>query len=416
MNNSFTLDKKQTLPVKQKDNKMGVGSINVQFNKKGELVIPEMSPIDNNHMVCVSDKGTPLVPMKKQLQKTIDSLPTAPNNLWKAACSGDEVTVKSWEKKWNDSLDKNELLFDFNKMSCFRFYKREEYKPVIIAGAGPSIKNNAKYLKKTYMPKTDMATGKIVDGFGGGRESITIVSCLHNFAFFEDNNIMKDNDFYINLDSGDITIPELSEGGKKNPEWYWEKTAERTLITTVLSNPVLLKKWKGKIYFFKTGTSVVKDYNKRVEPSKVPTFSVGGNVLGAALYFAKAILAAGPVIFLGADFCFSYDHKFHGWDSQYDNLFAGVVPTVDIYGNRVFTWPSYYNFKCFFEYIALGGIGGNPQLFINATEGGIFGAYPEGNIRHIKQTTLKEILHVFNMHNRLPELMNNGQKDEIVLY
>lgn len=390
-------------------------SLNLKLNKKGELVIPEINPVNNQALTCITDKGTPLIPMKKQLQKTIDFLPIPQDTLWKQACSGDTITNKSWKNKWNEALSKNEKKYNFSELSCIKFYQKEAYKPVIIAGSGPSLKNNAKYLNKTYTQKIDLSTGKEVDTIGGGREDIKIVSCLHNFPFFEDNYYMTPNDYYVNLDAGDLTISEMTEGGKHDESWYWEKTRERTLITTVLSNPKLLEKWQGKIFFFKTGSSAVENYTKRVDPSKVPLFSVGGNVLGASLYFAKAILGAGDIVFIGADFCFSYDHKFHAWDSQYDQQFKGVVPCTDIFGNRVFSWMSYVNFKSFFEYIACGGMGSNPQIFINATEGGILGSYPEGNIRQIKQMSLKEVLHVYTMHKKIPELMNNKEK-EIVLF
>lgn len=389
-------------------------SINLKIDNRGRLILPIRNPIDNKYLEYVNENDVPLIPFKKQLQKTIDFTPIPPEALWKQACTGDAVTVKSWDKVWNKALDDNLKLYNFENLSCFSLYGKEAYKPVILAGSGPSLRNNYKYLKKTYFNQINLANGKVDEVLIGGREDIKIVSCLHNFAFFEDNDVMTKEDYYVNLDAGPITVTELSEGGEHDEDWYWDKTKNRILITTVLANTELLKRWKGKIYFFKTASSTVKDFAKKVNPKKVPIFSVGGNVLGACLYFAKAILGAGPTIFIGADFCFSYDHKFHGWDSQYDAQFQGVIPTVDIYGNRVFTWPSYNNFKCFFDFIATGGVGKNPQMFINATEGGCLGAYPEGNIRHIQQITLKEILYVFTMHTHLPEKMNG--KMETVLF
>jgi hypothetical protein len=402
---------------KKEEKKKGY-SLNLPVDSNDRMTCPTVSPIGGRALEYRTDRNVPLIPMIKQLQKTIDSLPVPAGNLWKQACSGDEVTNASWKEKWNHCLKENADKYNFSELSCFQFYNREKYKPVIIAGAGPSIRYNVKYLSKTVFTQMNLATGKDEEVLLGGRGDIRIVSCLHNFAFFEDNGIMSENDYYVNLDAGPITISEIYEGGKQKEEWYWEKTAERTLIATALSHPDLLKRWKGKIFFFKTGSTIVENYSEIVNPGKVPIFSVGGNVLGACLYFAKAILGAGPIIFIGADFCFSYDHKFHGWDSQYDSQFSGVIPAIDIYGNRVFTWPSYYNFKCFFDFISVGGMGKNSQIFINSTEGGILGAYPEGNIRHILQIPLKEVLHTFTMNNQIPSLMEkyNTSKQEIVLF
>lgn len=392
------------------------GFLNLLINNKNQLVLPCKNPINDSDLEYVNQNGIPLIPMIRQLQKTIDYLPVSLENLWKQACSGDQVTNTSWKPKWNKALDNNEKKYDFSGKSCMEFYRSEAYKPIILAGSGPSLKYNAKYLKETYLNQTNLATGKTEEVLSGGRKDIKIVSCLHNFSYFEDNEYMTSDDFYCNLDAGPITISELSEGGRNSESWYWDRTKERKLITTVLACPELLDRWQGEIYFYKTGSSVIDNYSKRVDPSKIPTFSVGGNVLGASLYFAKAILGAGPIIFIGADFCFSYDHKFHGWDSQYDSQFRGVIPVTDIFGNRVFTWPSYFNFKCFFDFISAGGMGKNPQLFINATEGGLLGAYPEGNIRQIHQISLKEALHIFTMHTKLPNLLKNSNKQEIVLF
>jgi hypothetical protein len=62
-----------------------------------------------------------------------------------------------------------------------------------------------------------------------------------------------------------------------------------------------------------------------------------------------------------------------------------VVRATDVFGHRVKTWQSYYNFKCWFESRACSV----PGTYINATEGGILGSYPEGNIEQIKQMAFK---------------------------
>ena len=104
-------------------------------------------------------------------------------------------------------------------------------------------------------------------------------------------------------------------------------------------------------------------------------------------------MGANPIIFVGADFCFSYTKKFHPWDSKYDGNLGMTIRCVDVYGNKALTWQSYYNFKTFFDWMAqiVGGI------YINATEGGIFGAYPEGNIKHVRQMALSEVLRMYSM-------------------
>jgi hypothetical protein len=229
----------------------------------------------------------------------------------------------------------------------------------------------------------------------------------------EDNNAPAD--YYVTLDAGDITIPEVYEGGKKDPAHYWALTKNRTLVAGLVTHPKLLELWQGEIVFFNTpvpSTSYIEAVKKFTSFNLY--YNVGGNVLGACLYHAKAVLGAGVVIFAGADFAFGTDKKFHSWDSPYDAQYSGVVPVTDIYGNRAYTWPSYYGFKCWFDWICCGGEGNAPGIYINATEGGIFGAYAEGNIRQITQMTLKSAIDCFTMYKMLPGMLKDEHQAKLL--
>jgi hypothetical protein len=127
-------------------------------------------------------------------------------------------------------------------------------------------------------------------------------------------------------------------------------------------------------------------------------FSTGGNVLGASLYLAKAYLGAGPLIFVGADFSFGYDEKFHSWnDDTYDKNKGYCIKATDVFGNRVDTWQSYKNFKDWFDWVAINV----PGLYINCTEGGTLGAYPDGNLAAFRIMDLVDAIDMFNMSDRL---------------
>ena len=382
-------------------------NILVNVTENSDALVPT-TDVDGTPLNLKTKDGTPLVPMVQTLQNTIDSLPYDAKALYRKSCSNDDITIDSWVEQWKKQVEENAKNFDFNANSVMQVHSKEEYKPIILAGSGPSLKKNAHKLNKHKVIKPDGSGYEI----GGGREEIRIVSCLHNFGFFEDNNIMTENDYYLNLDAGDITIPEVFEGGKEKEEEYWARTKDRTLVAVIQSHPELLKKWQGRILFFHVPSqdAINVHYEKFMDFTKVPAFSVGGNALGACFYFAKAILGAGVTIFIGADFCFSYEQKFHAWNSPYDEKFSGVEPRIDIFGNRVFTWPSYFNFKCWFDYVAMGGNGGNPQLFINATEGGILGAYPEGNIKQIIQLDLYNALRIFTNQKRLSKILEKKQR------
>lgn len=317
-------------------------------------------------------------------------------DLYAKAAANDGATIDAFAETWIDQMRQNKESFgSFKSHAIGHLYGKYLHRPVICAGSGPSLKYNADELKN--------------------RGEIPLVSCLHNFQYFMDKGIKTD--YWVSLDAGLITVEEVSEGGENSPEHYWEKTEDQVLLAYVGSHPELLKKWRGKIYFF---NSIIPDQGYRERAKEIEVFnnwvSSGGNVLGAAVYIAKAYFGAGAVIFVGADFSFGYDRKFHSWDSKYDRSMGRYIHVVDIFGNKVPTWPSYNSFKAFFDYVALEV----PGVYINCTEGGTLGAYPEGNINAIRQMDLKDCLDMYRMHEAIKEAALNpeceGDAGRTILY
>lgn len=323
----------------------------------------------------------------------IPEAPVQAAQLYKTACGNDEATINAWREIWVKNVRVNKERFgSFAERGIGKFFGSLKYKPAIIAGAGPSLVRNGHELKD--------------------RGDIALISCLHNFHYFEDQGVKVD--FYVSLDAGDITIGEVSEGGAKSEEEYWEATKDKVLLAYIGSPPKLLEKWRGEIYFF---NCPLPDRSVEMEVDAIERFasyvSSGGNVLGACLYIAKAIMGANPIAFVGADFSFSYDKKFHGWNSKYDVTMGQVQRTVDVFGNKVFTWPSYHGFKCFFDYIAQTV----PGLYFNCTEGGTFGAYPEGNIMAVRQMDLCDFLQMYHLSDEVREnFVNPAAAPKKILY
>lgn len=328
------------------------------------------------------------VTMKLQYQNYIEQPPVAPKDLFGAACSSDEITINSWRDIWIKNVLTNKSKFgSFKEHSIGKLFNSNKYRPAIVAGSGPSLAYNVEHLKN--------------------RGDILLVSCLHNYHFFEDRGVKPD--FYVSLDAGDVVLEEVSEGGSKTPEEYWESTKDKTLVAFVGSHPDLFKKWQGKVYLFNAPVPD-KQYNDAVEQGEKFGMYVsnGGNVLGACLYIAKGIFGSAVIGFIGADFSFGYDKRFHGWDSKYDKDLGHALSTTDIFGNRVLTWGSYFNFKNWFDYIALTV----PGIYVNCTEGGIFGAYRDGNIRAITQQPLKDFINMFELSENIRSSCENPELDE----
>lgn len=323
-----------------------------------------------------------------EYQNYIEAPPVAPAQMYGNACSSDAVTVNTWRQTWIDNVTANHKRFgSFEENSIGKLFKAHALKPAIIAGSGPSLSHNGIHLKD--------------------RGDIPLVSCLHNYQFFEDRGIKPD--YYVTLDAGPVVLEEVYEGGTKTPEEYWESTKDKTLIAFIGTDPKLFEKWQGKVYLY---NAPVPDDAYMQALEKLERFNLfisnGGNVLGACLYFAKAILGCATVGFVGADFSFGYNKKFHAWDSKYDAKLGYVMKAVDVFGNKVLTWQSYFNFKNWFDYIALSV----PGIYINCTEGGTFGAYSDGNLMAIKQMPLLDFIDMHSMHEQMRGSCENPKTEE----
>lgn len=317
--------------------------------------------------------------MRKTVEMDLEYMPyiNAPKQsakqLFKQAASNDDVTINSWRDQWINQTKKNhETHGPFVDKSLGQLWGKYQGGACIVAGAGPSLANNIKDLKQ--------------------KGDIPVISVLHNFHYMVDNEI--DVDYYVSLDAGNITVEEISEGGKHDHEYYLEKSKDATLICFVGTHPELLKSWQGEILFF---NCPIPDRSVTEEMNKIEKFDIyvanGGNVLGAATYIAKA-MGAMTLGFIGADFSFDYTKKFHAWDSKYDGKVGNAMRVLDVWGNSVLTWGSYYNFKCWFEYVAMQA----PGIWCNCSEGGTFGAHHDGNIRHVIQMPLAYFINAYNIN------------------
>lgn len=322
-----------------------------------------------------------------EYQPLIHEPPVTPGALYQNACENDERTVDHWQHIWLANITANKSIFgSFGENSIGQEFNKFRYQPAIIAGSGPSLKVNAAELKN--------------------RGQIPLISCLHNFHYFEDLELAPE--YYVTLDAGPVTIEEVTEGGSKPTLEYWEKTKDRTLIAFIATDPELLKKWKGKILFYNAPLPRPDLVTKIDAVEKFNCFlSNGGNVLGGCLYFSKAILGTSQTIFTGADFSFGYDRKFHSWDSKYDKVMGRTIRVTDIYGNKVHTWASYYGFKQYFDSVPLRV----PGIYYNCTEGGCLGAYPEGNLAAFKYMDLKDCLKQLHLNDEISEQMTKSETE-----
>lgn len=323
------------------------------------------------------------ITLYREYQNPIPVPPIPDEEMHHQTVKSDAITVKSWYKPWIKHLKENKEFFgDFGPHSYGQLYGLHRDGAAIIMGAGPSLKDSLPALRTNKTMKKPLVT----------------ISCLHNYGYLEDEGIHAD--YYVSLDAGELIFEDIFEGREKDLEYYMETTKDKVLLASVHTPSKLFKMWKGKIYLF---NCQVPDEKFTAEANAIAKFShyisAGGNVLGGCFYIARALFCATTVMFVGADFCFDYDKKFHSYKTQYDNA-GNYIKWPDIFGIPRITWPSYLHFKLWFDRMA----GLVPGRYINCSEG-ILGAYREGNIQTFEYQPLDAALapYLFNEYVYLDE-------------
>jgi len=346
-----------------------------------------------------------------EYQPPIVSPPIPMNDLHQQTVSNDQKTLDFFQDIWLRNMAANkEIAGSFKENGIQKLYKKYQNLPVICIGSGPSLKHYAKHLR----PFEENGIKYL------GNPGILTISALHNFAYLTDLGVKID--YWMTLDGGEVVIDEMFDGATKfldaekkiiDKEFYRNASKNQKLLSYVGTNPRLWANWLGEKIWFQSvlPNADLREKMKKIEPFEL-YISSGGNVLGGSFYAAKAIFGCNPVIFMGADFSFSYDHKFHSFDSKYDTM-GQVLNVRDIYGNKVKTWASYYNFKSWFDLKSMHV----PGVYINCSDG-CMGAYEQGNIMSIIQKHIEDVLESYRVSDRLKENIENLDTTEngIVLF
>lgn len=259
-------------------------------------------------------------------------------------------TMNSWDKIWKSNVSKNAKKYDFDKMSVKGLSKKHVGQTAFLIGCGPSLATNIEDLKK-------------VDGIK--------IAVLHSVPYLLKNGVTPD--YVIALDAK-----------RRCKEWMCN--GSWTLLCDIIAHPDVLKKWKGKKYFFRSHAVEGLSFDEFTDFKDY--ISCGGNSLGAGYSIAHG-MGCKRIVFVGMDL--SNGSNWHtnyadGWVNKLtgcDSFF-----TNDIRGKGVFSLVRMHMYKMFYDVNACN----HPEVeHINATQGGILGAYLEGNLKTIKQMRLVEV-------------------------
>ncbi len=313
----------------------------------------------------------------EMVHKGIDSATPAVMKHEIGAMNG--YTVAYWRDKWLSNLRANrEHYGPFSHRSLGKLWGILKNQPAIVVGAGPSLKKNVADLKRAR------------------EQGIKVLACLHSFSFLHDNGV--EPDYYVSVDAAPEVADLMSRGGRETPEYYLRKTKRHILLASTTTHPETLRAWQGDVLFghclsgdnqFEREAKAIDDFNTNL--------STGGNVLGACFYIAKSIMGANPIIFVGADLAYAPDGQFYaaGHTYDYEKVDKGDIVAQDIFGQQVRTHRAFFHFKTWFDHVCRRV----PGIYINATEGGILGAYEQGNLACYQFLSLKRVLHMYRIHD-----------------
>lgn len=258
----------------------------------------------------------------------------------------DEFVSTSWVADAQRDMWLDTLIANRDKIKVFPRSNTGAGKAVIMVGSSPAIKKNFHQLKDL------------------GKDFI-IVACNGIAKFLVENGIRPDYIFCV--ESRDHILPDFDFD-----------TSGLTLIASPFVSPRVYDLFKGEVFTYLIGGG--EKVNAELQWSfQEPIEVSGGNVMNTGFLWAYKFLSARYFIFTGMSLCFYDDYYFDGRSTEHvgQNVEGcrDAYKAVDIYGDAVSTTPVLTMYKvwleCYMKYAPKGSV------FINATENGILGVYPE---------------------------------------
>ena len=321
--------------------------------------------------------------------------------------NSNDITLYSWRNDWVNNTRENLKHFGyFNRDNSIKIYFNELInEPVILVGAGSSLEKNIEYLKLAKEMK------------------IPIISSHHSLMYLADYGIKPD--YVVVLDAGKMWDDYFAFD---KMDW-----SDVPLLADQTCNTEQLKKWPGKVKFFKStnpvdtniGKFIKMELDRLVNPyHQGSQIEVGGHAMGAMLSIARGVMKANTIIFVGCDYSFSLDNRFYPFDHKIDKVVMmedtdGTVSEkpappppqgtiFDIFGNTVATNGAYLGFKNVMDNgikaNKMGAMQAGEDLdFINASEGGALGALKGGNSRWMQYMRLEDAIYMADSKRKLKE-------------
>lgn len=316
-----------------------------------------------------------------------------------------DVTLYSWRNDWIKNTKENIKHFGyFNRDHSVKVFAEElREKPIIIVAAGPSLELNIHYLREAK------------------EAGIPIMATSHAYMYLANPEINIKPDFVSILDAGSQWIEYVDTP---------MDSSDIPLLAEQCVNLDHLKVWKGPIYFYKAlyptdeksiGKLLQEELNRIVPYEKSGAkINVGGHITATSLVLGVTLMKANKVILVGCDYAFTTDDKFYPFQKTKMEYEIDKPSTPekhgmvwDILGQSVWTNSSYLHFKNVLDEIIKQQIihswssYGTPAPyefeFVNATEGGILGAFEHGNSKYMRYMRLEDCIKETSLKMKIPK-------------
>jgi len=273
-----------------------------------------------------------------------------------------EGVRKTWFPLWIPNIRDN-----LSRVGEFRsvYGLKQKGKTAILVGGGPSLRKNVDKLKDV------------------NRDEVVIVTSAHSLKYLLEHGVKPDYVFV--LDAKDVQA-----------DWCDIGETDIPLIMEVGCSPKILEKWKGPVYFFRGNSR--EDFPELYKDTDFSDMVYsGGNVMSCALYWALVVAGYKRIVFVGHDYSNSVNHGVEYADGSIDmgegdDSFQDYMIACDVEGLGVTTLARMMEYKIWSELLMKKYINVD---FVNATEGGIFGVYPQGQLNYFRFAKLSEIDYIW---------------------
>jgi hypothetical protein len=287
---------------------------------------------------------------------------------------GNKMTWDGWGPIWIPNLKRNLEIVkgDMDDFGVYQLANKHIGKTAIICGAGPSLEKNIDDLLQ--------------------RDKFLVFADTHSLKTLLKHGITPD---YVGIVDGKAVQQTAYMQG------LYEQAKSAALLFDICSCPELLEQWKGRVYFFRSVSKGQDEIPRKLwEMSDMHhVIRAGGNVT-TCLYTMALGMGIRRVVFVGCDLSNGarWDNVLTYAGGEIDDgrhahvvepePFLDFMLDVDIQGLGVATLMRMYQYKFWLDYQSLNF---RDVEHINATEAGILGAYPQGNLRSIKQMRLSDV-------------------------